>query len=284
MTSPGRFATRIIGRSRRTVVNENMHIELPGVGKMAYRRHGTGFPLVMLHPVGLDLSFWEPLIPFLPSGYEIFMPDFRGHGQSDPGAAPFSLEDLATDVLRFCSVLKLEQVILCGISMGGMVAQKVALADPARVSGLILANTTAKTIPELMTARASAVQTGGMGAVLQETLERWFTAETLAGNTGVVKRVKERLLTDDPRTHEWAWRAMANMNVAGRIREIRCPVLILCGEHDRSTTPEIAKEMAANMEKAVYAEISDASHMAFLEQPRRFAEAIKAFLNQHKLA
>jgi 3-oxoadipate enol-lactonase len=150
------------------------HIEIPGYGKMAYLRQGSGFPLVLLHPVGLDLTFWEYVIPLLPSGFETHALDFRGHGESDPPAAPFTLDELASDVIRYLDEMNIGKAVLCGVSMGGMVAQKVALAASGRIGGLILANTRARTEPRLMTERAEAVKAGGMSGVLKD-MHKWWS-------------------------------------------------------------------------------------------------------------
>ena len=260
------------------------HIEIPGYGKMAYLRQGSGFPLVLLHPVGLDLTFWEYVIPLLPSGFETHALDFRGHGESDPPATPFTLDELASDVIRYLDEMNIGRAVLCGVSMGGMVAQKVALAASGRIGGLILANTRARTEPRLMTERAEAVKAGGMSGVLKDMHKRWFTDETMAQNPMLVERVSRRLLSDDPKTHEQAWRAMAEMDVQDRLGEIGCPCLVISSEHDPSTPPAVAKEMTKLLKNATYVEIPNACHMAFLEKPRHFAEAVGEFLKRHDFA
>jgi len=257
------------------------HIEIPGCGKLAYWRQGDGFPLVLMHPVGLDSTFWESVVSLLPDGFGAHALDFRGHGQSDPPAEPFTLDDLAADVIGYLDRMQIGKAVFCGVSMGGMVAQKVALAHPGRAAGLILANTTSRTDPALMTARAEKAKAGGMGGILQESLDRWFTPRTMAESPGLIERVRERLLADDPKTHEWAWLAMAKLDVLDRLGEIRCPCLVISSDHDRSTTPEIAQGMTKRLQNAEYAEIADASHMAFLEKPKAFAEAVGQFLKRH---
>ncbi|HEY8530237.1 MAG TPA: alpha/beta fold hydrolase [Paenibacillaceae bacterium] len=259
-------------------------VEIPGYGKIAYRRQGAGFPLVLMHPVGLDLTFWEYIVPLLPAGFETHALDFRGHGRSDPPPAPFELDDLVSDAVAYLDRMGIGKAVFCGVSMGGMVAQKIALAHPGRTAGLILVNTTPRTDPALMAARAEKVKAGGMAAVLDETLKRWFTEETAAKNPELLERVRKRLLADDPKTHEWAWRAMTKMDVLDRLGEIRCPCLVIGSEHDRSTTPEIAKEMTRRLANAEYAEIANASHMAFLEKPQVFADAARQYLKRHDFA
>ena len=260
------------------------HVEIPGCGNMACWRQGAGFPLVLMHPVGLDLTFWESTVPLLPAGIETHALDFRGHGQSDPPAGPFTLDDLAADVIGYLDRMQIGQAVFCGVSMGGMVAQKIALAHPGRAAGLILANTTSRTDPALMAARAEKVKAGGMAGVLEDSLNRWFTAGTMENSPALVERVRRRLLADDPQTHEWAWLALAKMDVLDQLSEIRCPCLVITGEHDRSTTPEMAKAMTQRLKNAEYAEIADASHMAFLEKPQAFAETVGQFLKRHGFA
>lgn len=239
-----------------------MYITVPGAGRLFYKQYGAGPPIVLLHPVGLDADFWDPIISRISAGYTVFALDSRGHGRSDRPLQPFTLDDLANDVIQFCKLLNLKRITLCGLSMGGMVAQKVALEDPVLISALILANTTAKTPADIMLERAKKVENGGMTAVLKETLERWFTPETLQPKPEVVNPVQKRLLADDPVVHGWAWRALAELDIMDRLTEISSPCLIISGDQDQSTPPKIAYEMTKRINQSFYFEIAGASHMA----------------------
>lgn len=258
-----------------------MFITIPGAGRLFYQQYGAGHPIILLHPVGLDVNFWDPIISDISSGNKVFALDFRGHGRSDRPLEPFTLDDLARDVVQFCKTLNLKRIALCGVSMGGIVAQKIALEEPSLISALILANTTAKTVPDVMVERAKKVESGGMTAVIKETLERWFTSETLQRKPEIVNPVKERLLADDPIVHGWAWRAMAELNIIDRLTEINSPCLIICGDQDQSTPSKIASEMTKRINRSSYLEISDASHMSLLEQPRAFSKALRDFLSKN---
>ena len=257
-------------------------ITIPGAGRIFYKQYGAGPPIILLHPVGLD-AFLDPIISGISSGYKVYALDFRGHGQSDRPSEPFTLDDLTRDVIQFCKLLNLNRIILCGLSMGGMVAQKVALEEPTLISALILADTTTKTVPDLMLQRAKKVENGGMAEIIPETLERWFTGETLQHKPELINLVKERLLADDPVVHGLTWRAMADLDLTDRLTEISCPCLIICGDQDQSTPPMIANEMKKRINRSSYSEISDASHMSLLEQPEAFAKAIRDFLKKNSI-
>lgn len=248
--------------------------------KIYCREAGSGPPVILLHPVGLNSEFWHEQVEALSNNYTVISVDFPGFGHSDKPDGPFELKDFANDVAWLCQSLNLGPVVLCGQSMGGMVAQIVAVEWPHLVSGLILANTTPYGFPEVMEKRASIVEAGGMSAEVDETIKRWFTRETIQTNQPLVERIRKRLLANDPQVHGWTWRAIGKFNVLDRIHTIRVPCLVIAGERDPSTPPDLSRKIVQNISGSQYFEIPGASHMAFLEKPDVFATAVANFLAQ----
>lgn len=255
-----------------------MYAAVPGFGRIWYERAGAGAPLLLLHPVGLDGGFWGEVAAGLAAEHTIYAVDLRGHGRSDRPAAPFGVEDLARDIVALCRALALDAPVLCGQSLGGMVAQAVALAEPCLPAALVLADTTASPDPALMEARARAIETGGMAAMVEETLDRWLTADTRAKRPELVGRFRARLLADDAHTQALMWRAMAGFSAADRLAGIRMPCLVVSGDQDASAPPASARAMAGRIPGARYLEIADASHMAAFERPDAFARGVRTFL------
>src|SRR5690606_32531786 len=143
-----------------------------------YFSRGSGDLIVFLHPIGTDKSLWEPVVDILQDRYRLLAIDFRGHGDSDTPSAPFTLADLAGDVAELLSILGGgKAAVVVGCSMGGMVAQELALSDNGLIRGIVLANT-AHTLPEqgrtMMRQRAETAR-AGMANLVEITIDRWFS-------------------------------------------------------------------------------------------------------------
>lgn len=246
--------------------------------KLYYQITGNGPPIVLLHPVGLCSEYWQIQEKAFSKKYTVISIDFPGYGNSDKPDGPFTLEDFASDVANLLRGLDFKSFVLCGQSLGGMVAQIVAVKWPELVAGLVLANTTPYGDQEVMEKRASIVETGGIAAEVDDTLKRWFTEETLRNNPSLVERIRRRLLANDPQVHGWTWRAIGNFNVLNENHAVRVPCLVIVGDRDPSTPPHLSKEIAKRISGARYFEIPEAAHMAFLEKPDAFISAVEPFL------
>ena len=168
------------------------------------------------------------------------------------------------------------------ISFGGMIAQCTTLARPDLVRSLTLIGTASHFLEEVqrgMRARAETVRADGMAAVVQSSLERWFTSER-AQRPDIIDRVTKTLLADDPANHAAIWDVIATLDIHGRLSEIQRPTLILVGERDPSTPPSVARELSEAILGAEMFVISDASHIVTVEAPTAVNEALRVFLKQ----
>lgn len=236
-----------------------------------------GPPVVLIHPVGLDLSYWGGQVEALCDTHDVVAFDLPGHGRT-----PGSPADWTLDVAAGC----LEQVIrltgagsahLVGLSVGGMIAQALTLAQPGLVRSLTLIDTAAAFAEEGRTAmrtRAVMAREGGMPAVLRTTIERWFTPETEARRPDLIDRVSKTLLADDPLVHAAMWDMISALDLVSQLHRITCPTLVLVGEFDPSSPPAAARVLRDNIAGAQMHVIPQASHMAPLEKP----DAINAHL------
>lgn len=170
---------------------------------------------------------------------------------------------------------------LVGLSVGGMISQALALAQPDQVHSLSLIDTAA-TFAEpgrvAMRDRAEAARRNGMAAVLETTIKRWFTAETELHRPDIIDRVSKTLLADDPQVHAAMWDMIAELDLVSDLHRIACPTLILVGEFDPSSPPAAARVLRENIRGAEMHVIANASHMAPLEKPDEINAHLIRFL------
>ncbi len=239
--------------------------------------------IVLVHAVGYDLTYWDRQIEALRDDYNVVAFDLPGHGRSSGIAKDYSFDDAAITVAKLIETISTKPVHLVGISFGSFIAQVTTLARPDLVGSLTLIGAASHFPEEVrkgMKFRAETVRTGGMSAILQSSLERWFTPTTRTQRPDIIDRVTKTLLGDDPATHAAIWDLISTFDVHGRLGEIRCPTLILVGEHDSSTPQSVAYGLAEAIRGAKIAVIPDASHIVTIEAPAAVNEALRGFLNE----
>ena len=248
-----------------------------------YVRTSTDHPetIVLIHAVGHDLTYWDRQIEALSARYNIVAFDLPGHGRSGGDAADWSFDYAADIVVQLLDEVSETPVHLIGISFGGMIAQVTALARPDKIRSLALIGTASgfpEDVRKGMRARAQAVRNGGMAAVVETSLERWFTPETREHRPDIVDRITKTLLSDDPDTHAAIWDVIAGLDTHKRLREISCPTLVLVGQHDPSTPPAVAAQLATAIPNATLIVVPGASHIVTVEAPGAVNEALLRFL------
>jgi len=150
-----------------------------------YQIEGTGETVLLLHPVGLDLTWWDSLAGALSAYFKVLRADLRGHGRSPTPTPPWRIEDFAADVHALLGARNLAPAHVVGLSLGGMVAQSLALDYPEDIRSLVLSGTASTFTPaarETLAARGTTAEEGGMEAVVEPTLERWFTPSFLGSD------------------------------------------------------------------------------------------------------
>ena len=233
--------------------------------------------LLMLHSLGTNLHVWDCQAAALAAGFRVVRFDLRGHGLTTVTPGPYSIGGLAEDALGVMDALGIEEFHLAGLSIGGLIAQAVAMKTPLRVKSLILCDT-ARAIPPAgpWHDRAAHVRAGGMEAVVDSVLGRWVIPEH--ADTPMARGLRAMLLA----THKEGYAACAEAIAAlapgeGKL-PIAVPTLVLVGEQDMPTPPDAARALAAAIRGAQLHIIPDAAHMAPVEQPAAVTEAISAFL------
>ncbi len=246
--------------------------------RLAMSVTGDGPPVVLLHPVGLDGSFFPGLAERLGTRHRVVALDLAGHGASPDAARPGRMDERVAEVLAVLDGLG-EPAALVGVSFGGMIAQNVALACPSAVARLVVAGCPGM-IPEegraTILARGRAAEEGGMQAVLASTLERWFTPAFMADPA--VDGVSERLLADDPSNFAAAWEAISEHRALPRLPGLAIPALVIAGEQDAATPLAAKHALHAALRGSRLVVMKGAPHMMQIECADRFADEVAAFL------
>ena len=245
-----------------------------------HRVDGEGDPVVLLHSIGLDSSFWDVIATDLADSYRVVRVDLRGHGRSPVPPRPWRMADLAGDVHRTLSELGLAPAHVVGQSFGGLVAQALVLDHPGDVRSVVLSGTSCTTSPdarEIFLGRAAAARSGGMEAVAQPAIDRWFTPSFM--DDPVVARARARLLADDPEAWARTFEAIAGHDTLGRLPEVRVPCLVVTGDADVATPPHFAEEMAAAVPGAELCILSGVPHMGPFERPDLFVPLLRSFFS-----
>lgn len=234
--------------------------------------------IVLSNSLGTDLSMWDPQAAVLARDYHVVRYDTRGHGLSERGTAPVTLERLGRDVVGLLDALKIQRAHFCGISMGGMIGQWLGIHAPQRLGKLVLANTAARIgTAEGWTSRADLVRRAGMADVADGAAARWFTPAFRARSPGLVDAMLVRLREQDPQGYAACCDALAQADLRAGIAAIRCPTLVIAGRADPVTTVADARVLAETIANAALAEV-DASHISNIEADHPFSEHLRRFL------
>jgi 3-oxoadipate enol-lactonase len=237
--------------------------------------------VTMSHALAASLQMWEPQLPALVGCYRVLRYDTRGHGGSEVPPGPYTLEMLADDVLGLLAALGIERTHFVGLSMGGMIGQALALKRPEALLSLVLADTSSRMPPEsgpAWDARIAVAQTQGMAALVEGTIERWFTAPFIDHSPQTVDRIRMLIRTTAPGGFVGCSQAIRALDYAERLGEIRVPTLIIVGEQDMGTPVAASEFMRAAIPGAKLCVLPSAAHLSNIEQAERFNEVLTGFL------
>lgn len=232
--------------------------------------------VLLLHSLGTDLHVWDPVVPALAPGFRLIRPDIRGHGGTTVPRGPYSMEQLAADMLAVMDALGVRTAAVAGISIGGVIAQEMARLAPDRVEALVLIDT-ALTIPNrgIYSERASLVRAQGMGAIVDAVIARWVTPGAPAH---AAAPLREALLATDAEGYAGAGEAIAACDLTETSRQIDAPTLVLVGDADEATPVACAEALRDAIPGAKLEVIPGASHIPTAEQPAAVAGAMLRFL------
>ena len=238
-------------------------------------------PAVLSHALGLDLHLWDELAAELAVTHPVLRYDHRGHGGSAVPPGPYTIDALVDDAARLLREWDVGPVVWVGLSLGAMVGQGLAIRHPELLRGLVLANTSAKYPKSAQPAwaeRIAKVQGGGLAAIADSVIERYFSAAFRAAQPALVDAFRQVLLRTDPLGYSACCAAIANIDWLDRLHEIECPTLIIAGAEDVGTPVAMSEAMAERIGGAELVVIEHAAHLSVVEQPVLFSEHLQRFL------
>jgi 3-oxoadipate enol-lactonase len=239
-----------------------------------------GPTLLLGGSLGTTLEMWDPQLGALEPIAQLVRFDTRGHGRSPVPAGPYGIDDLGRDVLRLMDDLQLERVNYCGLSIGGMVGQWLAINAPARLDRLILICTGAFLPPaDPWLERAATVRGAGTTEVIADTVVgRWFTGPFAETHPDIVTRHRAMLAATDPGGYAACCAAIATMDLRAGLPSVTTPTLVLSGAQDPSIPPSHGRLIADAIPGSRYELLDPAAHLASVERADAVNELITEFL------
>lgn len=248
-----------------------------------YEVSGSGPWLTLSHSLCCDGSMWAPQLAALEKHFTVLRFDTRGHGQSDALAGAYTFDQLTDDMLGLLDALKVERTHFCGLSMGGMIGQHLALKAPERIDRLVLADTTSRMPAEaapLWAERIRIAQEQGMAVHVQPTLDRWFTPTYRASHPEVMETIGALIRATPVAGYIGCAHAIAAIDITSRLHAVKAPTLVIVGRDDPGTPPAMSEAIAAAIPGARLAVIPDASHLSNVEQADAFNRLLLDFLTE----
>jgi len=236
--------------------------------------------LVFANSLGTDFRVWDALVAEFSDSHRIVRYDKRGHGLSEAPPAPYRMTDHVDDLIALLDHLSIEEPIVCGLSVGGMIAQGFAGdADTgARVRGLVLMDTAHKIgTPEMWNTRIEQVRAGGIAAIAASILERWFSRDFRQNRSDELAGWRHMLVRTPLEGYVGTSEAIRDCDLTAGTRTIPVPTLCMAGAEDGSTPPDLVRELAGLIAGARFVEIAGAGHLPCVERTDLVASEMRRF-------
>lgn len=236
--------------------------------------------IVFANSLGTDFRIWRDVIVRLAGDYAIILYDKRGHGLSDVGQVPYSIEDHASDLAGLLDLLAVKQAFVCGLSVGGLIAQALYQRRPDLVQGLILCDTAHKIgTAESWNTRIAAIEKSGIGSIVDAIMERWFTPAFRRPENTAYAGYCNMLVRQPVEGYVATCAAIRDADYTEAAGKIAVPTICIVGDQDGSTPPDLMKSTAQLIPNARFEVIRDAGHIPCVEQPEALTAVIRAFID-----
>ncbi len=248
-----------------------------------WTQEGQGPAVVLSHALGCDTGMWDGVAAALKGRYTVLRHDHRGHGQSEAVPGPYTIDLLADDVAGLIKEHSAAPVHFVGLSMGGMTAQALAARHPQLLKSITIANAAMHyddAARAMWAARVKTVLEQGVASIADGAMQRWFTPEFRADETGGgmrrVAALRERLVNTDAAAYAASCEAVAHIDFRASNKSIQCPALVIAGTRDEATPPAMSEAICKSIPGAQLKTLP-AAHLSAVEQPEAFAELLERF-------
>ena len=249
----------------------------------AYRFDGpaNGRVVLMSNSLMSNYTMWDWTLPALTDRYRVLRYDMRGHGKSGTTPAPYSIPQLADDVVALMDALGVAKAHFVGLSMGGMIGQQLGARYGDRVHSLSLCDTASEMPPRnLWEDRLAAAREKGVAGLADATLQRWFTAPFLKRAPQDIEKVRQMILGTGLEGYIGCASAVRDMSQTTMLLKIKTPTLILTGRQDPATTVEQSTVLNRMIDGSQMVVIEEAAHLSNIEQPAVFNQTVRAFIDK----
>ncbi|MDR5825937.1 alpha/beta fold hydrolase [Caballeronia sp. LZ043] len=246
-----------------------------------------GQVVVFSHSLAADLGLWAEQVPaLLAAGYRVLRTDLRGHGGSTATPAPYTIDQLADDVIEVLDALSIERCHFVGLSIGGMIGQSLGLRYANRVNSLLLSDTQSESPPDAATFWGPMIEAinkaGSLEPIADRTMDRWLTADYRAAHPGRWKQIRDTVAGCSPAGYIGCAQAIGNFTFTERLHTVQAPVLVTCGSLDPRATPDESRHIASLFPNGRYAGFEGAKHVPNVEQPDAFNRELLQWLGSQR--
>lgn len=254
-----------------------------------YQQTGQGVPVIFISGLGGGSWSWSKQVPFFDKSYQCIVFDNRGAGQSNAPPGPYTMEEMALDTVHLLHSLEIKKTLVVGISMGGMIAQELALLLPHRIMGMVLASTHpggSLHIPPDPEVYARLTDNEGLNPeeIVDKNISILFGQKTRQEQPELIEEYKQDQL-QLPEQEEYAFKAqdqaIRNFDCSDRLSKISVPVLAMTGTDDNLIPPENSKILAEHIPQASLIQLDGAGHLIHMEKTEIFNQEVDAFFQNH---
>ena len=248
-----------------------------------YQDEGQGAPVLLIHGVGADGSSWDAIAAALSREFRVLRLDLRGHGRSGHIAGACSLDDFVRDVTDVLHATAVSRAHIVGFSLGGMIAQALALQHPARVDRLVLLSAVAGRTAEerqRVQIRLATLREKGVAAIMGASQDRWFTPGFVARNPDLVARRMQQLQENHAPSYAAAYTVFSTSDLGEQLHAIHAPTLIATGEHDQGSNTRMARFMHGQIAGSQLEILPGLRHSILVEAPDLVTRLVRDFLRQ----
>jgi len=238
--------------------------------------------LVLPSSLGTTRELWESQIDAFEQDFRVLRYEHRGHGGSPVPPGPYSMSDLGADAIELLDGLGVDRAVWCGVSLGGMVGMWLAVHAPERLSGLVLACTSAHVAsPDVYRQRAALVRERGIEAVAAAIVARWFTVTTFHERPELPERFRAIVIAQPVEGYAGCCEALAGWDFREELRSISVPTLVVAGSEDEATPAPETDLIAERIPGARRVVLDGAAHLANVERPDAFLDVVLPHLLEH---